>query len=154
MRRRGRPPGARNRGSLDLARYLEARFAGMTPGQQLAELAMVTEKERRDAGSIELAMATKARRVAQDLGCETKEAMAILVKGLTELMPYVHQKRPIAVDARVQQLPTMFLANEGDMSPSMAHAPGADDDAEIIDGFLAGDDQVAPPKSHDADKAE
>ena len=41
-RRRGRPPGAANKRSIDLARYIEAQFGGMTPGQQAASLCLVT----------------------------------------------------------------------------------------------------------------
>jgi hypothetical protein len=149
-RRRGRPPGAKSKRSLDLAKYVEARFAGMTPGQQLAELAMVTRAEISRAGGLQDAMAAKAVELSRALSCDPKEAMAIVVKALTELMPYVHQKRPIAVDAKVQQLPTMFVVSEGDMAPSLAGAPHDDQAADIIDGFLAGEGQVGNDKSDDA----
>ena len=119
----------------------------MTPGQQLAELAMVTQKEIRTAGGLQGAMTAKARALAVELHCDAKEAMAILIKGLTELMPYVHQRRPIAVDATHQVLPTMFVVAAADMAPQLGSPDAGMQDADIVEGFLAGEREVGPDKS-------
>jgi hypothetical protein len=116
--RRGRPPGARNRRSLDLARYVEAQFGGMTPGQQSAQLALVTPAEvksararglelqalgqlklgfdPRRADPLMLAMVLKAHDLAAALGCERRDAWLLLAKEREALMPYVHQRQATA----------------------------------------------------------
>src|SRR6516165_8659514 len=38
----GRPVGARNKRSQDLARYIEHAYGGMTPGQQSAAVALIS----------------------------------------------------------------------------------------------------------------
>jgi hypothetical protein len=124
----GRPPGARNKRSLDLGRYVEAYFGGMTPGQQAAALSLVTAKELRsaradakelrivDAGlsPLALAMAVKAKRLALAIGCEIKEAWLLLAKEREGLMAFVHQKQPQAADRSEAPRPVAFMVPEGE----------------------------------------
>ncbi len=122
--RAGRPKGARNkaasktvRAKADLFDYLKAR-AGTTPGQQLADIVMITAKEvkqarvwcegAREAGGLgldwkafdktELTWAFKAWKTAQLYGTTMGDARAYLAKMAGELMAYVHQ-RQASVDA-------------------------------------------------------
>jgi hypothetical protein len=147
----GRPRGALNKGSVQLAKYLEARFGGMTPGQQLAEFSMVTRSElKRAKGSMWLAMATRAQEIAPKLQCTPYDAIVLLEKGLIELMGYVHQKQPAATPEDVKQLPTMFVVEERDLAQAALAAPGDVAAVEILEDFDLPADQVARAKSHDA----
>lgn len=60
-KRRGRPPGSKNRRAKDLASYLDVTCGG-TAALQLAKECMVTVAEARRAGSAEAALVAKARR--------------------------------------------------------------------------------------------
>ena len=85
-RGRGRPKGATGKRSVDLARYIEATFGGMTPGQQSAALCLVTPADLKEAKAlakelqvidvdvdkVTLAMVIKAKKLARALatpGC-------------------------------------------------------------------------------------
>ncbi len=165
-RRRGRPAGAKNRRSIDLARYIEATFAGMTPGQQAAQLCMITPKELREAKQMAqsldlhgigtlpapmLAMVVKAAQLAAALGCERKEAWLLLQKERAELMPYVHQKRAQAADDKGDK-PVLAYMIPDDSGPMALPDAGSEGDPEAIEIF--GDlpdaaNQVSQAKSHD-----
>jgi hypothetical protein len=111
-RRRGRPRGSVNKRSVDLARYIEAQYGGMTPGQQSAAVALVTAKELKAArGSVVKALADKAAILARELGCTKLEAWREMRAEREGLMPYVHQKRPQAleVDAKGLVQPVIML---------------------------------------------
>jgi hypothetical protein len=165
-RRRGRPPGAKNRRSVDLSRYIEATYGGMTPGQQAAELAMVKPADlkkakdlARDLGILDhglspmmLAMAVKARQLAAAIGCETKEAWLLLQKERADLMPYIHQRQaPKADDGKVKAPATVFLVpdGEGHDQAQLADFSADPDDIEIIDDLPAHPAQVGQMKSDD-----
>lgn len=90
----GRPKGSGNKRSGDLQRYVEAVYGGMTPGQQSAQIGLVTAKELREAGGdLMAAMALKAQLLARMLGCEGKEAWLLMQRERADLLPYIHQKR-------------------------------------------------------------
>lgn len=136
---------------MDLAKYIEATFAGSTPGQQAAQLCMVTPKDLKEAkaaarelGIVEidlppmmLAMAVKANRLAKAIGCETKEAWLLLQKEREGLMPYVHQKRPLAAEAKEgEPAATVFLVRETDAQQLDGQVAGAQPDSlELIEDF-------------------
>jgi hypothetical protein len=63
-RRRGRPPGAKNKRAADLAGYLDVRCGG-TAALQLAQGCMVTSAEVKAAGSLQAAELVKARRMVE-----------------------------------------------------------------------------------------
>jgi hypothetical protein len=164
-KRIGRPPGARNKGSLDLARYIEATFGGMTPGQQLAELTMVkpadlkrARADARELGIIDvdlplltLAMVVKAARLAKALGCDKLEAWGMLAAERAKLMPFVHQAQPQARPSDPHAaLPTIFLADRADFDAAASSPQLGGPDADIVDDFEMVGEQVSQPKSHDA----
>ena len=155
LRRRGRPPGARSKRSLDLARYVEAQFGGMTPGQQTAALCLVTVKELKAAkGSMFEAMVIKASELALALGCEKRDAWLLLQKEREGLMPYVHQRQAQAVDAKTAAKPaTVFIVPEGpeqaDAVAMLAFAAGEDPPIEFVDDFRRTDLEVGHTKSDD-----
>ena len=125
--RRGRPPGAKSKRSLDLARWVEATYAGMTPGQQAAQLAMVTPAEVRGAKArakemrildhglspMMLAMVVKAKLLAAALGCDGRDAWLLLQKEREGLMPYVHQKRAPEAPEKGKEVARMFMVPDG-----------------------------------------
>ncbi|WP_312598214.1 hypothetical protein [Brevundimonas sp.] len=156
-RRPGRPKGSGNKRSGDLQRYVEAQFAGMTPGQQSAQIGLVTAKELRDAkGDLLLAMAAKARALAGLLGCEAKEAWLLMQRERADLLPYVHQKRAPKAEETDKERPSLTFvaipvegvtaagdgatAGEWDTPPDLLENQGLG----VIEG-----EQVTQPKSHD-----
>lgn len=154
----GRPKGSSNKRSGDLQRYVEAQFAGLTPGQQSAQLGLVTAKELREAGGdLMVAMALKATALARMLGCEGKEAWLLMQRERADLLPYIHQKRgPKAEDLAPGDRPThTYVAvpieegtaadqgdtgGEWDTPPDMLQYQGV----SVIEG-----EQVTQPKSPD-----
>lgn len=108
--RRGRPKGAKNKRSGDLQRYVEARYAGLTPGQQAAAVGLVDAAELRAAGGDLLgAMVVKARRLALALDCEPKEAWLLMLKEREALLPYIHQRMPNKADPAAAQDGPVFV---------------------------------------------
>ncbi|WP_303832330.1 hypothetical protein [Asticcacaulis taihuensis] len=123
--RRGRPPGAKNRttrAKSDLFDHLKAKH-GTTPGQQLADLFMVSKKEIAQAKvwaksdglkdyfpdgmevenlkmftPLELGFMFKVYKTRLLYQLTTKDALGFLTKMAAELMSYVHQKQS-AVEA-------------------------------------------------------
>jgi len=151
--RRGRPPGARNKRTEDLAKYVAATYGGMTPGQQSAAMCMVSPKDLKaarrlarelqivdiDLSPLMLAMVVKAKQLSRAIGCSTAEAWVILSKERSELMPYVHQRRAIApVEVQDAPLPGVLV---------MEAAPGQD--IELPGDFDDDAFEVAPAGSHD-----
>lgn len=75
----GRPPGSRNKRSEDWARFILSRFK--SPLVVLAEIASA------DLG-----------RIAQELEVEPATALGIKMRAAESLAPYLHEKRPQAVE--------------------------------------------------------
>lgn len=153
----GRPKGSGNKRSGDLQRYIEAQYAGMTPGQQSAQIGLVTAKELRDAkGDLLLAMALKAKALACMIGCETKEAWLLMQRERAELLPYVHQKRAPKAEETDKDRPSLTFvaipvegvtaagdgqaAGEWDTPPDLLENQGL----AVIEG-----EKVTQSKSHD-----
>lgn len=160
-RRPGRPRGSANKRNADLLNYLTAFYGGLTPGQQLAAVGLVTDKEVRAARKaakaagvdpIVMAMMMKAAKMARALRCKASEAWAMMASARAELMPYVHQRRPQAVDLTTQGekirpvimgLPTTapVVRFGGDLIEGEAQQLQALNDMRPA--------EVAHPKSHD-----
>lgn len=163
-RRRGRPPGAKNRRSIDLARYIEAQFGG-TPGQQVAQLGMVTPAEvkraRKEAeelgltdlglGLLELAQVVKAEKLAKALGISRAEAWAAGHKAREALLPYVHQRQPQAAESKGKAPATVFLIPEAEAHqlPDFSVDDDADEGVEILEDLGTGGREVGRPQSDD-----
>lgn len=155
----GRPKGSGNKRSGDFQRYIEAQYAGLTPGQQSAAVGLVSAKELRDAkGDLMVAMALKARALAAMIGCETKEAWLLMQRERAELLPYVHQKRaPKAEEAGKDQSTLTFVAipmDEATAAGDGATAGEWDTPHDLLTNQrvdLIEGEQVTQPKSHDAD---
>lgn len=110
-RRPGRPKGSANKRSGDLQRYIEAQYGGLTPGQQSAQLGLVTAAELRDAkGDLVMAMAAKASKLARLLGCEARDAWILMQKERADLLPYIHQKLPTKPEEPTTTQPVTFVA--------------------------------------------
>lgn len=155
IRRRGRPPGAKSKRSLDLARYIEATYAGQTPGQQMASICMVTPKELKEATRradelgiqdiglqpMVLALVVKAAQLAKALGISRAEAWSALHAERKELMGYVHQKQAPAADkGQAKPLATVFMVPDGADAPALADFSDADEETlEIIDVSKSGE---------------
>jgi hypothetical protein len=149
QRRAGRPAGALNRRSLDLARWIAHAFGGMTPGQQAASVALVSpedvERAPDDARELRmvnlgldpvtLALAVKAKRLASALGCDAIEAWAIMSRERDSLMKYVHQVQPAARDAGGAPPATVYLIPEGEVH-EVPTLPGEDEqDPDFLELF-------------------
>lgn len=87
----GRPKGARNRKSVDFEKWFHA--AGFKdPAVLLAEII--------SADTIALATAASIKRI---------EALELQRKCATDLMPYLHGKKPIEIDLVDERLPSLFI---------------------------------------------
>ena len=154
----GRPKGSTNKRSGDLQKYVEAQFQGLTPGQQSAQIALVTAAELRAAkGDLLLAMGQKAKALAHLLGCEAKEAWLLMQRERADLLPYIHQKRaPKAEeDPGAEKAPHVIIgvpieagtaAGDGGMAGEWDTPPDLLDYQPVSD---TAPDQVTQPKSHD-----
>lgn len=92
--RRGRPPGARNRKSVDFERWYHA--AGFKdPAVFLAELV--------SADPVALAQVARVK---------VSEAIGIQQRAATDLMPYLHGKRPTEVVLTDERLPTLIIVSD------------------------------------------
>lgn len=157
----GRPKGSTNKRSGDLQKYIEAQYAGLTPGQQSAAIGLVTARELREAGGdLVRAMAAKARALAIDLDCAPAAAWALMQKERADLLPYIHQRLGPKADQAPGETPThTFIAvpiedgtaagsgsslGEWDTPPDMLEYQG-------VSG--AQGEQVTQPKSHDDSQA-
>ncbi len=78
-RTKGRPPGARNKRTLEMVAYLSSQYRS-----PLESLAIIS-----NSGIDEL---------AERLGCSKLEALQEVRNAATALLPYWHQKMPLAVD--------------------------------------------------------
>lgn len=100
----------------------------MTPGQQSAQIGLVTAKELRDAGGdLMWAMALKAKTLATLLGCEGKEAWLLMQRERADLLPYIHQKRATKEEAAGGDAPThtfVAIPMEMDTAAGDGSAPG------------------------------
>lgn len=163
-RRRGRPPGAKNKRSSDLARYVEAMFGGMTPGQQAAELALVkpadirrAREAARELGIVDLdlpplmlAMVVKATRLAKALGIEKADAWLLLQRERADLMGYIHQKQaPAQAPKDAPALPTVFMIPDGQAVELAELGDDEGDGLEILGVSPPAATKVAPRKSRD-----
>lgn len=155
----GRPKGSGNKRSGDLQRYVEAQYGGMTPGQQSAQIGLVTAKELREAGGdLMTAMATKAMLLASLIRCDGKEAWLLMQRERADLLPYIHQKRATKEEAAPGDVPTHTYvaipmeqgtaagdgtgAGEWDTPPDLLDYQGV---SPVLDG------EVTEPKSPDDD---
>jgi hypothetical protein len=105
-RKPGRPPGSLNKRSLGLAKVIAARH-GCTAGEALAALALPTVEELVEAGGLRQAMKLRVDAMARELQCPRVEAFREVRHALAELMPYLHQKQPIAL--QVEQTASIGL---------------------------------------------
>lgn len=98
-----------------------ANAYGMLPGDLLAATLMDGLREHlAGGGKPSEYLQERARTLASTLSINRGEAMGILVGLAKELMPYVHQKQPIAID--VDQRSIVFAAVTSD---GLVAAPGS-----------------------------
>ena len=107
-RRIGRPPGARNRRTQDMVRWL-LDVRGLKP--PLEFLLEVTGK-------------TTAELV--DMGVKAEEALKLKVHAAVAALPYVHQKQPMAVEAVGKTAGLLVLPGEGGTAEEQAADMGFD----------------------------
>jgi hypothetical protein len=127
---------------MDLGRYIEATFGGSTPGQQAAQLALVSPAEIKAAHArarelgiahppkdrFTCAMVVKAAELAAALGCDRRDAWLLLQKEREALLPYIHQKRPQAAPEKPGERALAILVPDGEGAHDAPALPGGDDD--------------------------
>lgn len=90
----GRPQGARNRSTKEWMEFLLAKYRSPLIG--LAEL------YSRPVGDL-----------ARDFECDLLEAGRIQVAAMQALLPYVHQKQPVAIEAAGKTVGVLILGDLG-----------------------------------------
>lgn len=116
-RRGGRPKGALNKRSLDLARFFQAKYRD--PAAVLGELVS------RDPLELWLWICKKDPEGAPPL----KDVIALQAAVARDLMPYLHAKRPVQVETG-RKLPVFVVPGLGETIE------------EAIDGVLRLDDEI------------
>lgn len=109
----GRPPGARNKRTVAMANYLLSRYT--SPLEVLAQIAT--------ARIDELSVA---------MGCTKLEAMQEKRLAALGLLPYLHQKQPVAVDVTERKVVNLTIVIDEDTGAG-GHV---DDDVVTISGEL------------------
>ena len=160
-KKRGRPPGAKNKASGDLRKYIAAT-TGSTPGQQLADLVMVTQKDMRagrralqDMGQDVRAYTPmmmgywwRRRQLMALFGWSEQYADGVMARLTDMLMPYVHQGLGKAEAEKVDTRP-MILADTVPLGSKGNPTQVTDMQGEMTFGLLS----VAHGPSHNGEKA-
>jgi hypothetical protein len=152
---------------MDLGRYIAAQF-GSTPGQQIAQLAMVTPAQVKRARAeaeelgisveglapIDVAHLVKAKRLAKALGVTTAEAWAAGHKARVDLLPYTHQRQAQAKDPGEGAPPvTVFMVPSSEGQQSLeAFDSGEDEGLEILSLSPEPAEEVGRDKSDEGDE--
>lgn len=90
-KRPGRPKGAKNRSTEEWRKYFFARVH-KSPLIMLGELYCKTTAE-----------------LAEEMGCNRIDALKTQVAAANAVLPYVHQKQPIAIEDNTQSLPAIYI---------------------------------------------
>jgi hypothetical protein len=106
-RYRGRKPGAKNKRSGDLARYL-MQF-GPHPGVAMMRI-----------------LARPAEMLAAEMGCKTLEALDRQIRCAAELMPYFEGKKPIDVNVNANGHMTLVIGGAGGIDGGMIEGQASD----------------------------
>jgi hypothetical protein len=118
----GRPPGARNRRTVEFAKFLLSRYA--SPLEVLAQLAV-----------------SPAGELARSLGCTPLEALQEKRHAAIALAPFLHERQPIAVNLTDRKV--VYLHIEVGEKPGEFGA----DDALTIEGTILGNQIVSSDPS-------
>lgn len=95
----GRPPGARNKRTVEWAEYLLTRYA--SPLEVLAQMAVARVDE-----------------LASRLGCTKLEAYQEKRLAAIALVPFIHQKQPLAVNFSNKTFVHLTISEESSPSPA------------------------------------
>jgi hypothetical protein len=117
----GRPPGATNKRTRELVGLIATTYGG-TPAEKIARFVFVDEKTE---------LLERAKVLAKDLNCKPVEALRIILDLAKELLPYCHQKLPLAIEG-VGAAPIVLAQNVAvwaGQGPSAGTAAGR----EILD---------------------
>lgn len=125
--RGGRKPGAKNKRNQDLARYL-AQF-GPDPAVTLMRL---------QARPVEM--------LAAELGCTKEGAAHLIVRAASELMPYLHSKKPVDVNVSARGHMTLILES-GEPAAIDGGQLGAIEDAAPLLSFAGAETAQFQPLS-------
>lgn len=100
-KKRGRPPGVRNRRTDDFARYILS--FGQDPAITLAQIQATPEAVLVEASKRTVIRMSKAGNPVEiEESMTLGEAMSLRVRCAEALMPYIHSKQPVAVDATIR----------------------------------------------------
>lgn len=109
----GRPPGARNK-RMDALRQLQETRYGVTVGELLTHTLFDGFQEHVDAGRPPGAfLEERARTMASRLGIERGKAFEHVKAMADDLMPYVHQRLPQAVEVEAKGIMLAIFTPEG-----------------------------------------
>lgn len=100
-RGRGRPPGARNKRSDDVARYFIHKY-----GDPLDALGEIINT---DVDVLYEQMRLAQGGEAKGKNITGKDALAFRLSAIAEAMPYIHQKRPMAVELNGKADAVIFI---------------------------------------------
>lgn len=130
----GRPPGAINRSTREVKEWLERKYRSPLIG--LAEIG---------AGASLDELLSRAKTIAQQLGCKPIEALKVISDAAERLAPYMHSKMPPIHDAKsvpgvtlIQVSAESVAAAGGDLRVAVMIATGEQNQglSDLLDGEL------------------
>lgn len=97
--RRGRPAGSRNKRTDDFARYI-SQF-GQDPAITMMQIQATPPELLIEASKRTVTKVIKDRIVTYEETMSYQEAQSLRIRCAEGLMPFIHSKKPVAIDARI-----------------------------------------------------
>lgn len=97
--RRGRPAGSRNKRTDDFARYI-SQF-GQDPAITMMQIQSTPPEVLMEASTRTVTKVIKDRLVTYEEAMSYQEAQSLRIRCAEGLMPFIHSKKPVAIDARI-----------------------------------------------------
>jgi len=121
-RKGGRPPGARNRRTMEWVEYMGGRYR--------SPLIVLAEIYSRPVDAL-----------AMELGCTRYEAFQLQLRAAEQLAPYLHQKLPLAVEFEGKGLVALTVQTLPELLRLTGGAEVEDGVERVFEGVVVNDDK-------------
>lgn len=117
-RKAGRPKGAKNKSTKEWVEYFTNKFE--SPLIALGKLYTQDTKQ-----------------LARTMCCDRIDALKLQISAATAVLPYVHQKQPIAIETHAEELPTINIFTSQTMFNKISNGSNQVKREIIIDGIAS-----------------
>lgn len=129
-RGRGRPKGAKNKSTKEWVEYFTNRFE--SPLVALGKLYTQDTKS-----------------LAREMCCDRLDALKIQVAAASSVLPYVHQKQPVALEIATEELPTIQIYTSPTIFNQINNGQNCLKKEIIVDGIASTTTEEIPLKIND-----